>query len=270
MRDFDYHLPDGVAEAGGIVGRDDEAKFLAGGMTLIPSMKNGLVAPRALIDLAGIGGLSGIREWRDGLEIGAMTRHVDVAASPLARRRIPSLAALAGGIGDPAVRHRGTIGGSVANSDPAADYPAAVLGLDAVIVTDRREIAADAFFVGIFETALAEAEMITAIRFPKPHRATYGKVRGQASGYAIVGVFIAELADGSIRVAVTGAGPHVFRAQPLEDVLNREFSEAALDGVTISADRLSGDTYASAEYRAHLVVLEAKRAVRAILSETGA
>ncbi|WP_420006273.1 FAD binding domain-containing protein [Arenibacterium sp. LLYu02] len=266
MREFEYLRPEDVATAGRQRAEDEEASFLAGGMTLIPSMKNGLAAPSALIDLSGIADLAGIRERGETLEIGAMTRHCDVAASALVTGRIPALAGLAGGIGDPAVRHRGTIGGSLANSDPSADYPAGVLGLNATVITDRRAIPADDFFFDLFETALEDGELIVAIRFPCPLRASYRKVRSQASGYAVVGVMVAELTGGEIRVAVTGAGHTAFRATALETALQERFDPDALDGISLPHDDLLSDIHASAEYRAHRVVVEARRAVASLMN----
>ena len=262
MYAFNYHRPRTVAEAGDLLRANAEAKFLAGGMTLLPTMKLRLARPSDLIDLGGIGELQGIRVDGDALEIGAGVRHGDVAASPDVRRAIPALADLAGEIGDAQVRNRGTLGGSLANSDPAADYPAAVLGLGAVIRTDRREIAADDYFLGLFETALEPDEILQSVRFPAPQRAAYAKFPNPASRYAIVGVMVADTREG-VRVAVTGAGPCAFRATAFEDALRRDFSPSALEGLAIDATDLNSDLHASAEYRAHLVGVMAKRAVLA-------
>jgi carbon-monoxide dehydrogenase medium subunit len=262
MYEFEYHRPASLDEAKQILSGNDEAKILAGGMTLLPTMKLRLAQPSDLVDLSGIESLAGIRKDGEGIEVGALTTHAEVAASDLVRSEIPALASLADTIGDAQVRNRGTIGGSLSNSDPAADYPAAVLGLNAVIKTDRREIAADGYFKGLFETALEENEILTAVSFPKPKRAAYAKFPNPASRYAVVGVMVAEAADG-IRVAVTGAGACAFRASALEAALAGDFSAAALDGQSIEAGDLNDDLHASAEYRAHLVLVMAKRAVAA-------
>jgi carbon-monoxide dehydrogenase medium subunit len=262
MYAFDYSRPNQISGAVADLAKDD-AKALAGGMTLIPTMKQRLASPTALVDLGAISELSGIRREGDAIVIGAMTRHADVATSDVVKSAIPALATLAGWIGDPAVRHRGTIGGSLANNDPASDYPAAALALNATVVTDKREISADDYFKGLFETALEAGELITAVRFPIPEKAGYNKFRNPASRYALVGVFVAKSADG-VRVVVTGAGANgVFRADDFESALGKNFSAAALDGLTVSADDLSSDIHASAEYRAHLIGVIAKRAVEA-------
>jgi carbon-monoxide dehydrogenase medium subunit len=264
MRSFAYHQPNSVAEAGALLAANAESRAIAGGMTLLPTIKQRLVAPAALIDLAKVPDLAGVSADETALTIGAMTRHADVAASPLVRARIPALAALAAGIGDPAVRNRGTLGGSVANNDPAADYPAAVLGVGATIVTSEREIAADKFFVGLFETALGAGEIITAIRFPVPLAAGYAKFKAPASRYALVGVFVAKTATG-VRVAVTGAGPGVFRVPAMEEALAKRFDPMAIAALRIDAEGLISDMHAEAGYRAHLVTVMAKRAVATAL-----
>lgn len=263
MYDFNYHRPASLDEAKKIIAENEEARFIAGGMTLLPTLKLRLSRPSDVVDLAGIEELHGIREEGDAVVIGAMTRHADVARSETVKKTIPALATLAESIGDAQVRNRGTIGGSIANSDPAADYPAAVLGLNATIRTDRREIAADDFFLGMFETALEEDEVVVAISFPKPRRASYAKFPNPASRYAIVGVMVAETAEG-IRVAVTGAGASAFRATEYEAALSSSFSADALAGITIDAGELNSDLHASAEYRAHLVGVMAARAVKAL------
>ncbi len=260
MYEFQYHRPASIDEARKILSSNEESKILAGGMTLLPTMKLRLAQPSDLVDLSGIDSLCGIKKDGDLIEIGAMTSHADVAGSDFVLSEIPALASLAATIGDAQVRNRGTIGGSLSNSDPAADYPAAVLGLNAIISTDKREIAADDFFKGLFETALESNEIIRSIRFPKPKRAAYAKFPNPASRYAVVGVMVAETADG-IRAAVTGAGACAFRASEIEAALANDFSAAALDGLTISADDLNEDLHASSEYRAHLVIVMAKRAV---------
>jgi carbon-monoxide dehydrogenase medium subunit len=263
MYNFTYHRAGSVDAAAAKLAEGDEAKLLAGGMTLLPTMKQRLARPSDLIDLNEIAGLSGITVAGGAVTIGATTRHADVAASAEVKQAIPALAKLAGGIGDPAVRNRGTIGGSIANNDPAADYPAAVLGLGATVITNKREIAGDDFFLGLFETALQDGEIITAVRFPVPQKAGYFKFPNPASRYAVVGVFVAKTANG-VRVAVTGAGPCVFRQAEMEAALASNFSVGALSGITQDPDGLNEDIHASAEYRANLVVVGAKRAVAEI------
>ncbi len=265
MYDFDYARPSSIAEAAALLAQDPDARALAGGMTLIPTLKQRLAAPSRLVDLSAIDGLGDIAFDGSVLTICAMARHADVAASPGVRERLPALARLAAGIGDPHVRNRGTLGGSVANADPAADYPAAVLGLDATVVTDRRSIAADAFFTGLFETALEPGELIVALRFPSPDLAAYAKFANPASGYATVGVFIARH-NGSVRVAVTGAGPCVFRVPAMEAALGRSFTPQALDGVIVQAEGLNEDPHAGADYRASLIGVMARRALAACRS----
>ena len=264
MRSFALHRPTTLYEMSALLGGVDDSMPLAGGMTLLPTIKQRLAAPAALIDLSKIPQLSGISAQGDSLTVGAMTRHVDVAESELVRSKIPLLAGLAAGIGDPAVRNRGTIGGSVANNDPSADYPAAVLALDATVVTDRREIAADAYFRGLFETALDPGEIITALRFPVPSAGGYAKFKSPASRYAVVGVCVAKQA-GKVRVAVTGAGPGVFRVAAMEAALERAFTPDAVAGIKLDAENLSSDIHADAEYRAHLVTVMAKKAVMSAL-----
>ncbi len=250
-----------------MLSQNGENRILAGGMTLLPSLKHRLAAPPALVDLAGIGPLRGISKLPEGILIGAMTTHSTVASAPLVREVLPSLGELAGGIGDPQVRHRGTLGGSVANNDPAADYPAAVLACRAQIVTDRRRIAADEFFQGMFTTALAPDELITAIRFECPRRAAYAKFAQAASGYAMTGVFVAQF-DDAVRVAVTGAGPGVFRWEAAERALSADFSTRSLAALSMPADGLNADQHAPADYRAHLVKLMTLRAVADIIGAT--
>ena len=262
MHDFQYHRPASAADAAGLIASKGEAKIVAGGMTLIPTLKQRLAQPSDLVDLGGIAALKGVKAEGAGITIGAMTTHADVARSAEVQKAIPALAVLAGGIGDPQVRNRGTIGGSVANSDPAADYPAAVLALGATIRTNKREIKADDFFKGMFETALAEGEIITAIHFPKPDKAGYSKFPNPASRYAIVGVFVAKAGSG-VRVAVTGAGPCAFRSKDLESALSANFTPDAAKAVKQSANGLNSDLHATAAYRAHLVSVMASRAVAA-------
>lgn len=262
MYDFAYHKPASVADAVKLLGADGEAKPLAGGQTLIPTLKQRLARPTAVVDLGAIKDLAGISVAGGKVTIGAMTKHADVAASAEVKKAIPALAALAGGIGDPAVRHRGTIGGSIANNDPAADYPAACMALGATVKTNKREIAADDFFRGMFETALEAGELIVSVSFPFAEKAAYMKFDQPASRYALVGVFVAKTAGG-VRVAVTGAASAVFRWKEAEAALSKNFAASALDGVKASADGLNSDIHGSAEYRAHLIGVMAKRAVAA-------
>ena len=263
MYEFTYHRATSLDHAKSMLGQGDDPTLMAGGMTLIPTLKQRLAMPSDVIDLGGIADLAGIRTDGDTLIVGAMTTHDAVANSAEVRAFCPALADLAGMIGDPMVRNRGTIGGSVANNDPAADYPGGVLGLGATIVTDAREIAADDFFTGMFETALEPGEIIREFRFAKAKRAAYAKFPNPASRYAIVGVFVAEMADG-VRVAVTGAGPCAFRHGEMEAALAGNFSADAIAGLKGDAGEMNSDIHASAEYRAHLVGVMARRAVAAI------
>ena len=246
-----------LAQAGG--------KLLAGGQTLLASMKLRLAAPEQLVDLGAVKELAGIRKDAGSVTIGAMTRHADVAASKDVQAAIPALAQLAGGIGDKQVRAMGTIGGSLANNDPAADYPAGALALGATIVTTGREIAADDYFQGLFATALEEGELITAVRFPVPKRAAYIKFRQPASLFALIGVFVAQT-DAGVRVAVTGGGNGVFRHAGLEAALGKSFTPEAAAGVATDPTELNGDLHGSAAYRAHLVGVMAQRAVAKALA----
>ena len=266
MYAFDYARPTSVAEAAGILASDGDAKLLAGGHTLIPTLKARLANPSQLVDLSAVSELRSISAKDGMVTIGAMVRHGEVAENKEVAAAFPALAALAHLIGDPAVRHRGTIGGSVANNDPAADYPAAVLATNATITTDKRSIEGDAFFQGLFTTALDEGEMITGVAFPVPKRGAYVKFRNPASRYAMVGVFVAEGAGG-IRVAVTGAGnAGVFRWSEAEAALASDFSVAAIEALAkVPVDGMNSDIHASAEYRAHLVKVMTKRAVAEIL-----
>ncbi|MBI1181952.1 MAG: carbon monoxide dehydrogenase [Alphaproteobacteria bacterium] len=263
MYNFTYHRAGSVDAAAAKLAEGDDPKLLAGGMTLLPTMKQRLAMPSDLVDLNEIGELKGITVSGGTVTIGAMTRHAEVAASAEVRQAIPALAKLAGLIGDPSVRNRGTIGGSIANNDPSADYPAAVVGLGATVVTNKREIAGDDFFTGMFETALEDGEIVTAVRFPVPEKAAYCKFPNPASRYAVVGVMVAKTAGG-VRVAVTGAGPCVFRQADMEKALSSNFSADALSGITQPADDLNDDIHASAAYRASLVAVGAKRAVAEI------
>ncbi len=262
MYDFAYHRPKSVAEATSMLKGKSEARAMSGGMTLIPTLKQRLARPSDVVDLGGIKELAGIKVEGSNVTIGGMTRHADVATSGDVKSNIPALASLAAHIGDPQVRNRGTIGGSIANNDPAADYPAAVVGLGATVTTTTRKIPADGFFKGLFETALEDGELVTSVSFPKPERAAYMKFPNPASRYAMVGVFVAKTAGG-VRVAVTGAGPCVFRVKAMEDALAKNFSSAAIKDIKIPASGLNSDIHGSAEYRAHLVNVMARRAVDA-------
>jgi aerobic carbon-monoxide dehydrogenase medium subunit len=262
MKSFEFHRPQSVADAVALLRGNDAAKLLAGGQSLLPVLKLDLAEPSDLVSLAGIGELRQIREEGDALVIGALVTHDEVAGSPVVRQRIPGLADLASGIGDPQVRNRGTVGGSVAHADPAADYPAAVLALGATIVTDRRRIAAADYFIGLFTTVLAPDEIITAVHFPVPECSGYAKFAHRASKYAVVGVMVAKTAGG-VRVAVTGAGQKVFRVPALEAALTARFASDAVAAGSVTAGDLQSDGEASAEYRAHLVTVMAKRAVQA-------
>ena len=261
MYDFSYHRPSSVRQAVNLLNKIQDAKLLAGGQTLIPTMKQRLASPANLIDLSLVEELVGIELKGRSLDIGAMTRHADVATSEAVQANLPALGALAAKIGDPHVRHMGTIGGSLANNDPNADYPAAVLGMGATIVTNKRKIAADEFFTGLFETALEVDEVITRVSFPLVKKAAYVKFPNPASRYALVGVFVAKRGS-DVRVAVTGAGASgVFRVKAFEEALEKRFAAKSLDGLTVPAEGLSSDIHGSAEYRAHLIGVLARRAV---------
>ena len=261
MYAFTFHRPQTVRQAAGMLTKNEEAKLLAGGQTLLPTMKLRLAGPPQIVDMTLIEGISGIEQSGRSLNIGAMTRHYEVATSPVVAQAIPALAKLAGMIGDPAVRHRGTIGGSVANNDPNADYPAACLGMGATIITNKRRIKADEFFTGMFSTVLEPTEIITKVSFPIPKKAAYQKFRNQASRFALVGVFVSKRGS-EIRVAVTGAGSNgVFRVPSFEEALKKRFSPKSLEGMSIPATGMNSDIHGSAEYRAHLVGVLARRAV---------
>ena len=262
MYDFTYHRPETLADAEKIFADADDGQFIAGGQTMIPVMKQRLAMPSDIIDLEKIGDLKGISSDGKVLTIGAMTTQSEVAASEEVTKAIPALAHLAGDIGDPAVRNRGTIGGSIANNDPAADYPAALVGLGATIHTVSREISADDFFTGLFETALNEGEVIVKISIPVPEKAGYMKFHQPASRFALVGVFVAKT-GGGVRVAVTGAAPCVFRVADMEQALEKDFSANALKGISVPDDDLNTDIHASADYRASLISTLARRAVAA-------
>jgi carbon-monoxide dehydrogenase medium subunit len=260
MYAFEYRQPKSVADAASLLG-ETGGRALAGGQSLVAAMKLRLAQPGTLVDLGAIPELKGVKREGDKLVIGAMTRHAEVASSDAVKQAIPALAALADGIGDRQVRNMGTLGGSIANNDPAADWPAAVVALDASVVTNKRTIAADSFFTALYETALAADEIITSVGFPIPQRAAYVKFPNPASRFALVGVFVARRADGSVRVAVTGAAPSVFRASALEVALSRTFTAGAARAVRIDAQGLNGDLHGSPEYRAHLIPVLASRAV---------
>ena len=259
MYDFAYHKPSSLAEAVKLLA-DPEAKALSGGQTLLPALKHRLNRPSALVDLTGIAEMKGIRREGDTLVVGALSRHADIQDSDVVRQAIPALARMAGHLGDTQVRNRGTIGGSLANNDPAADYPAAALALGARFVTDRREIEADEFFQGMFTTALEPDELVVALRFPVPEKAGYARMRNPASRYVLTGVFVAKGPAG-VRVVVNGAGPGVFRQPEMEAALAASWSPDAVAGIRQSPDDLLSDIHGGAEYRAHLVTVMAKRAL---------
>ena len=262
MYDFAYHKPTSIADAVKLLSADPDARPISGGQTLLPALKHRLNKPSAVVDLSAIAELKGIKRDGNKITIGAMTKHADVANNAEVQAAIPALARMAESIGDPQVRNRGTMGGSVSNNDPAADYPAAVLALNATLVTDKRRITADDFFQGMFTTALEPGELLVAIEFPIPEKAGYAKMRNPASRYVMAGVFVAKTKSG-VRVVVNGAGPGVFRQSDMEKALSTNWSEAAVAGIKQSADGLNGDIHGSAEYRAHLVTVMAKRAVAA-------
>jgi carbon-monoxide dehydrogenase medium subunit len=262
MKELNFHRASSVSGAVAAVKAAPSGKYLAGGQSLLPVLKLEMAEPSDLVSITRLQELRGIRVDSGKVLIGAATTHAEVAASPEIRRAIPGLASLAEHIGDPQVRNRGTLGGSVAHADPAADYPAALVALNAAVKTDRRTIAADDFFTGLFETALEPDELVVAVHFPIPERAAYAKFASHASKYALCGVMVAKTAAG-VRVAVTGAGPRVFRVPAMEQALSARFAADSLDGITVPSDDLLGDGQASAEYRAHLVTVMAKRAVAA-------
>jgi carbon-monoxide dehydrogenase medium subunit len=263
MYEFKYHRPGTVRQAANLLLKNEDAKLIAGGHTLLPVMKQRLAAPPHLVDLSHVEGLNGIEIKGRSLVIGATATHAEVANSPIVGEAIPALAELASLIGDPAVRHKGTIGGSLANNDPTADYPAAAMALGATIVTNKRKLKAEEFFLGLYTTALEPDEIITKVQFPLPKKAAYIKFRNQASRYALVGVFVARRPS-DVRVAVTGAGSDgVFRVTAFEEALKARFNSKALDGIHVAHDGLNSDLHGSAEYRAHLIGVLAKRAVDA-------
>ena len=259
MYEFSYRCAKSVKEAIDLHNSSEDGQYMAGGHTLLPTLKHRLAQPSDVVDISKISELHSIRNEENVIVIGSATKHVDVSNSEVVLQEIPGLAALAGGIGDPQVRNCGTLGGSIANNDPAADYPAALLALDASIVTDRREIPAEHFFVDMFETSLSADEIITSVKFPKPEKSGYSKFPNPASRYAIVGVFVTQTTNG-VKVAVTGAGPCVFRAREIEEALKGSLSNST-ELPEISAEGLNSDMHASAEYRAHLVRVMATRAI---------
>ena len=264
MYETTYHRPATIDEAAALFAKHPEAKYLAGGHTLIPVMKQRLAAPSDVIDLAKIKEMIGIEATADALVIKAATTYYDITQSAAAKKAIPAIVYLTSVLGDPAVRYRGTIGGSIANNDPAADYPAAVLALGATIKTNTREIKGDDFFQGLFSTALEDNEIITSVSFPIPAKAGYAKMRHPASRFALTGVFVAQTKSGEVRVAATGASQSgVMRVPAIEAALKANWSAGALDGVKISADGLMSDIHGSAEYRANLIKVMAQRAVEA-------
>ena len=260
MENFNYVRPAKTADAVKAMKKAKDGKYMSGGQTLLAAMKQGLAAPTDIVDLSGLKN-TGVKVGPKSVTIAAGTTHAEVAGDKGLKKAIPGLAGLAGGIGDPHVRHKGTIGGSIANNDPAADYPAAALGLGATIHTSDRKLAADKFFTGMFSTALKGSEIVTDVEFPIPKKSGYAKFPNPASLYAMVGVFVAQMGDGSVRVAVTGAGAGVFRVPEMEAALAKSFSAKALDGIAVKSKNLNSDMHASAEYRAHLITVMAKRAV---------
>lgn len=264
MHAFEYHRPSSMKDAIALRAQKAEGRFLAGGQSLVQAMKLRLSSPTDLIDLGAIGDLKALSVDANAVSVGAMVCHADVAGSAAVQKAIPALAELAGMIGDRQVRHMGTIGGSLANSDPAADYPAAVLGLGATITTNKRKIEGDKFFKGLYETALEPDELITRVSFPIPKRAAYMKFKNPASRFALVGVFVADF-GGNVRVGVTGAGPCAFRQSEMEQALAAKFAPESVANIKIKPEGLNNDLHASPEYRAHLITVMAKRAVEAAL-----
>ena len=266
MYPFTYHRPASLDDAKALIAASEDGRPLAGGMSLLPTMRFRLASCADLVDLNGIDALAGIERHDGHIRIGAMTRHAEVADSSDVGEAIPALAALAGSIGDVQVRNRGTIGGSICFADPAADYPAGLLGLGATVNTDRRSIAADDFFIGLYETALEDGEIVVSVDFPIPERAGWAKFGNQASRFAVVAAMVS-IADGAVRLAVTGAKTHVFRVAEMEAALTANFSPEALDGIVLASEDLNEDLHADRDYRAHLVGVMAKRAVRAALAQ---
>jgi carbon-monoxide dehydrogenase medium subunit len=264
MYTFNYQKAKSVADASNVLVSNIDAKPLAGGQSLVAAMKLRLARPSDLVDLGSIPEMRGIKVEPNAVVVGAMMRHAEVAASAEVKKAIPALAWLAGNIGDRQVRNMGTCGGSIANNDPAADYPAACMALGATIITNKRRVLADEFFVGMYETALQQGELITAVSFPIPKRAAYTKFRNPASRYAIVGVFVADFGN-SVRVAITGAAPSVFRSPEMEQALSARFAPESVANIKISPDNLNSDLHAKADYRAHLITVMTRRAVESAL-----
>jgi carbon-monoxide dehydrogenase medium subunit len=265
MHAFEYHRPGSMKDAIALAEKKSEGRYLAGGQSLVQAMKLRLSSPTDLVDLSSLSDLKALKAEGGTVTIGAMVRHAEVEASSAVRKAIPALAALAAMIGDRQVRHMGTIGGSLANNDPAADYPAAVLGLGATITTNKRKIEADSFFKALYETALAPGELITSVSFPAPKRAAYMKFKNPASRFAIVGVFVADFGGGKVRVGVTGAGPSAFRQAEMEKALGAKFAPESVASIKVKPAGLNNDLHASPEYRAHLITIMAKRAVQKAL-----
>lgn len=264
MYETTYHRAGSVSEAADLIAKSDDGKFLGGGQTLLPTMKQRLAAPSDLVDVTKIAEMKAISEAGGGVSIGAAVTHAEVAASDLVKQKLPSLAVLASGIGDAAVRHMGTLGGSIANNDPAADYPAALVALGATVVTSKRELAAEDFFTGMFDTALEDDEVVVSVSFPVVEKGAYAKYPNPASRYAMAGVFVARHNDGSVRVAVTGAGHYgVFRVSGMEQALSSNWSPDAVANIKLDAGNMLHDLHGSAAYRANLVTVMAKRAVDA-------
>jgi aerobic carbon-monoxide dehydrogenase medium subunit len=263
MENFNYHRPATVNAAVALLKKSKDGSYMAGGHTLLPTMKQGLAKPTDIIDLTAIKGFSGIAVSKSAVVIKAGTTHMEVATSAAVKKAIPALWEMAGKIGGVHVRNRGTIGGSIANNDPAADYPSACVGLGATIITDKRKIAADSFFTGMFQTALKAGEIITAVSFPIPKKSSHMKFPNPASRYALTGVFVSQDGGGKVRVAVTGAGSKVFRVPEMEAALSKNFAASTLNGIQVKAKGLNNDMHATAEYRAHLIGVLARRAVAA-------
>jgi carbon-monoxide dehydrogenase medium subunit len=265
MHAFQYHRPTTTKDALSLAAQKGEGRYLAGGQSLVQAMKLRLTAPSDLIDLGSIQDLKSLKVEGNAVVVGAMVRHAEVAGSSSVKKAVPSLSALASMIGDRQVRHMGTIGGSLANSDPAADYPAAALALNATIVTNKRKIEADKFFTGLYETALEPGELITSVSFQIPKRGAYMKFRNPASRFALVGVFVADFGSGNVRVGITGAGASAFRQTEMEKALSSKFAPEAVANIKVKPDGLNNDLHASPEYRAHLITVMCKRAVEAAL-----
>jgi len=264
MYETTYHRAGSLAEAAQLISNADDGKFLGGGQTLLPTMKQRLAAPTDVVDVTRIPELKGIREDGNSIVVGAATTHNEVATSGLVKEKLPGLASLTGGIGDPAVRHMGTLGGSIANNDPAADYPSALVALNATVTTNKRTLSAEDFFVGMFDTALDDDEVVVSVAFPVAEKSAYAKYPNPASRYAMAGVFVARFADGGVRVAVTGAGHYgVFRVDDMEEALAANWSPDAVAGIHVDSGGMLHDIHGSAHYRANLVTVMAKRAVAA-------